>query len=177
MLSTLALVAGLALAQSVSGPGVLPGDPALLFSLPALNEDAAMRAVSRRDIALADFTGVLAGFPAKAVVLEFVRKQGGEGPLAALERVHRKYGARGVRVVAIVVDEGELAALSDWVGTQKLSFPVLRDAYRIVVERYGVRSFPTMFVIDGEGRVDSVGMPKESTVEAELDRLLEPYLR
>jgi peroxiredoxin len=166
-----------ALAQSVPAPNLQPGDTALLFSLPALNEEAAMRAVARPNVALSDFTGVLAGFPAKAVVVQFVnRDASGQAQLAVLERLHRKWAVRGVRVVAIVPDGGDLAGLSDWVESQKLGFPVLRDSQRIVVSRYGVQAFPMTFVIDGQGYVDAIGVPKDAALEAEVEALLEPYL-
>jgi peroxiredoxin len=177
MMLLTALVAT-ALAQSVPGPNLQPGDTALLFSLPALNEDAAMRAVTKPSVALSDFTGVMPAFPAKAVVLHFLtRSTGAEGQLAALERLQRKLGPRGVRVVAIVSDGGELAALSDWVESQKLAIPVLRDAQRVVVERYGVKAFPMTFVIDAEGHVDAIGAPTEATIEAELEQVIEPLIK
>lgn len=177
MMLLTALVAT-ALAQSVPGPNLKPGDTALLFSLPALNEDAAMRAVTKPSVALSDFTGVLPAFPAKAVVVHFfTRSAGAEGQLAALERLQRKLGPRGVRIVAIVSDTGDLASLSDWVEGQKLGIPVLRDAQRVVIGRYGVQTFPMTFVIDAQGQVDAIGTPTEATIEAELEQVIEPLIK
>jgi peroxiredoxin len=173
----LAAFLSVALAQDVPGPNLQPGDTALLFSLPALNEDAAMRAVARPTVALSDFTGVLAGFPARAVIVHFVQRSAdAEAQLAALERVHRKWGPRGVRVLAVVDGAGDIASLSGWVEGQKLGFPVLRDAQRVVIDRYGVRAFPMTFVVDGQGYVDAIGVPKQAAMEAELEALLEPFV-
>jgi peroxiredoxin len=171
-----ALLLSLALAQDVPAPSLRVGDAALLFALPALNEDAALRTVSKPQVALSDFTGqkgvIDPAFPAQAVVVHFLRKDGGEGQLQALERLHRKYQNKGVRVVAIVAGGGELATLSDWVSAQRLDFPVLNDAHGVVVGRYGVTRFPMTFVVDGEGYVDAIGAPRADQLEAELDAVL-----
>ena len=170
------LVATAAAAQPYPAPSVRVGDPALLFSLPALNEDAAMRAVARPHVALSDFTGVLPGFPARVVVVHFLRMEGGEAQLAALNRLHRRYANRGARFVAVLVDDTDLASASDWVEGQKLDFPVLRDNHRIVVDRYGVLAFPMTFVIDGDGAIDAIGVPG-AEIETSLDTLVTPFLK
>ncbi len=156
-------------------PNVKPGDPALLFSLPAVNEDAALRAVSRPHVALSDFTGVLPGFPARVVVLQFVTRQGGEAHLQAINRLHKRYATRGARFLAIVVDDGELAALSEWVESQRLDFPVLRDAHRVVADRYGVQRFPLTVVVDAAGDIDAVGAPTDA-LETSLEAVITPFL-
>jgi len=157
------------------GPALHVGDPALLFSLPAINEDAALRAVARTSVALSDFTGVGAGFPAKAAVVHFLERAGGEGQLATLGRLDKKYNAKGVRTVAVLAGPGDIAAVSDWVESQHLDFPVVRDGHGIVVSRYGVRQFPTTFVVDADGDVAAIGIAKadlESALETVLSSLV-----
>lgn len=161
----------LASAQNVPAPNLHVGDAALLFSLPALNEEAALRVVARPHVALSDFTGVLPGFPAKAVVVHFMVRKDGEGQLAALNRLQRKYGAKGVRVLVVMSESGDIAGLSGWIGQQRLDFPVLRDAHGIVVDRYGVRQFPMTFVVDGDGYLAAVGAPR-ADLETSLDGVL-----
>ncbi|MSQ00847.1 MAG: TlpA family protein disulfide reductase [Myxococcales bacterium] len=164
---------GLSLA-GVPGPALHVGDPALLFNLQAINEDAALHAVARTSVSLADFTGVMPGFPAKALVVHFLHKTGGEAQLAALGRLDKKYLGKGVRTIAILAGPGEIAAVSDWVETQHLDYPVLRDAHGIVVSRYGVRQFPTTFVVDGDGDVAAIGVAK-AELEAALDQVLRGF--
>ncbi len=176
MTPLLALLVAAASAQSYPAPSLKVGDTALLFSLPALNEDAAMRAVARPHVALADFTGVLPGFPASVVVVHFLRMSGGEAHLAALNRLHRRFANRGARFIAVLVDDGDLASVSDWVEGQKLDFPVLRDNHQIVVDRYGVLTFPMTFVIDGDGVIDAIGVPGPE-IEASVDALILPFLK
>ncbi len=160
---------------SVSAPNVKVGDSALLFSLPAVNEEAALRAVARPHVALSDYTGVLPGFPARVVVVHFVQKNGAEAQLQTLNRLHRKYSNRGARFLAIIPDDGELATLSAWVEAQKLEFPVLRDAHEVVVGRYGVTQFPLTVVIDGEGDIAALGAPRED-MEVNVELLLSRYV-
>ena len=74
------------------------------------------------------------------------------------------------------MDDTDLATASDWVETQKLDFPVLRDNHRIVVDRYGVLTFPMTFVIDGDGVVDAIGVPG-AEIETSLDALVTPFLK
>ncbi|GDX80578.1 hypothetical protein LBMAG42_23890 [Deltaproteobacteria bacterium] len=153
------------------GPALHVGDTALLFSLPAINEDAALHAVARTSVSLSDYTGVMPGFPAKAVVVHFLHKEGGEVQLAALERLDKKYNAKGIRTIAILAGAGDIATVSDWVQTQHLAYPVLRDAHDIVVARYGVKQFPTTVVVDSDGDVAAIGVPK-ADLETSLDSVL-----
>lgn len=186
-LLALALLLGLAsavpaasAAPGVPAPSVKVGDPALLFSLPALNEEAALRAVSRPSVALSDFTGVLAGFPARVVVVHFLQQRGGDGQLQALNRLHKRFGNRGARFVAILSEQGELAAQSQWVESQRLDFPVLRDHHRVVADRYGVKRFPLTVVVNGTGTLDNgdivaLGAASED-LELGLEAVITPYL-
>lgn len=162
-------------AGEVPPPNLHVGDSALLFSLPAINEDAALRAVMRPHVALADFTGVLPGFPARVVVVHFTQKAN-DPDLLVLDRLQKKHGARGLRVLAISASDGDLASASSWVQSQHLDVPVLRDAHRIVVDRYGVRAYPMTFIIDAEGYIDAIGMPG-ADLEQAVDALVAPFLK
>ncbi len=172
MWMTLALVAT---ATAVPGPSVHLGDAALMFALPALNEDAALRAVARPTVALSDFTGVTPAFPAQVVAVHFLRRGGGDEQLQALGRLHKRYAAKNVRVLAIVVGEDAIASVSDWVQGQRLEFPVLNDAHGIVASRYGVGSFPMTFVVDGQGDVLAIGQAT-SQLETDLESVISPLL-
>jgi peroxiredoxin len=168
------LLALFGLALAVPGPALHVGDTALLFSLPSVNEEAALQAVARTTVALSDFTGVMPGFPAKVVVVHFLQQAGGEPQLAALQRLHKKYGSRGARTIAVLSGPGEIAAVSSWVEAQHLDFPVVRDAHDIVVSRYGVRQFPTTFVVDSEGYVAAIGVAR-AELETSLDTVLQGF--
>lgn len=157
-------------ADMPAGPGV--GDNALLFSLPAVNEEIAIDLVRNDHVGLGDLTGPLAGYPSTAVVLYFFsRVEGGDG-LAVLNRCQRKYGKVDVRFVAISIDHGDSAGFSEWISKQKLSFPVLRDNYRIVASRYGIEEYPWSYIIDADGRIHAIGAPTSQELEAEVEAAL-----
>lgn len=152
------------------------GDAALLFSLPALNEDEATDAVGKGRVALSDLTGPLAGYPAEAVVVYFFRRNQGADGLAALDRLQNRYDRDGLQVVAICLDQGDLPEQAAWADAQKVDFPILRDHHRVVATRYGVQTLPTTFVIDADGVVFAVGRARGLELETELAMELEPLL-
>lgn len=174
----LALVAWLGdvSAAEVPAPNLKVGDSALEFSLPAVNEDVALKAVVNTQVSLSAFTGLEARFPARAVVVTFVEGTTGTDQLQTLQRLQKKYAAKNVRFLLVVMGVGDIATLSDWVGSQKADIPVLNDRYRIVSSRYGVKSSPMTFIIDGDGYVDAIGAASAS-LEPEVDAILTNLLQ
>ena len=153
------------------------GSPAMLFSLPAINEDAAMELVQRPRVSLTDFTGVSPLHESKAVVVHFFDQTRGGDDLATLNRLQRRYGGKGVQVVAISGDRGSMGSLSTWVEELKLSFPVVRDNHGVVQSRYQVNKLPMTVVIDGDGYIFAIGRPEGLEMEAALEAELAPLLQ
>ncbi|MDP6931297.1 MAG: hypothetical protein QGG40_00205, partial [Myxococcota bacterium] len=85
-MSLLALFTAVALATE-QPPAVRLGEPALLFSLPAINEKVAMKTVSKPGVALSDFIGVEPSRPSRAVVLFFFEGQADANYLPGLNKV------------------------------------------------------------------------------------------
>ncbi len=172
------LLALLSLGLALAGaPSVLPGAPALQFTLPAVNEDTAMGLVNKPTVALSDFTGVDPAYPRAVTVLYFCsRKTGGDG-LASLEAVARRYRGKDVQVIAILTDGGDLGPLADWVGGLGLSYPVLRDHHRVVAGRYGADELPITYIIDARGDVYAAGNPKGGDIEGELTATVDALLQ
>lgn len=141
------------------------GAPALQFSLPAINEDAAISVVGRARVSLAD----LDGRDHAGVVLYFFSRQQGGAELAALSRIQKRYGGRGVVVLGVCTEGGELGPLATWIEEQRLSFPILHDSHGVVASRYGVPGLPLTVLIDSKGNIFAIGRPDPSAVEAELD--------
>lgn len=160
-------------------PAVDIGEPVPLFLLPAVNEDAAVRVVSRAQVELADLVGVSPRAPAKAVVLYFFdREHGGEG-IAQLSRVQRQLQGKGVQVLGISADQGELAPFAAWLDKQKAPFPVLRDEHGVVRSRYGITdaSLPLTLVVESSGRLFAVGQPGPAELEASVAAELAPLVK
>lgn len=160
-------------------PSVDLGEPAPLFMLPAINEDAAVRVTERPRVELGDLVGVSPRVPSTAVVLYFFdRSRGGDG-ISSLDRVHRQYSGKGVAVLGISADTGELGPLASWLDKQKVQVPVLRDEFGVVRARYGITdaSLPLTLVLDDSGRLFAVGQPPVSELEAAIGGELSPLMK
>ena len=158
------------------GPTVLPGAPALQFTLPAINEDTAMDLVNKPTVALSDFAGLDPAYPHRVTVLYFcTRKAGGDG-LTTLEQISKRYKGKDVQIVAILAEPGEVGPLADWVSGLGLTFPVLRDHHRIVTSRYGLDDLPVTYLVDASGDVYAAGNPRGGDLETELTAGLDALL-
>jgi len=160
-------------------PSVDLGEPVPLFMLPAINEDAAVRMSARPQVELGELVGVSPRIPATAVVLYFFDRSHGGESLSSLDRVHRQYSGKGVAVLGISADQGELGPLASWVEKQKLQVPVLRDEFGVVRSRYGITdaSLPLTLVVDASGRLFAVGQPPATEIEAAIGGELSPLVK
>lgn len=76
--------------------------------------------------------------------------------MAGLQVLHRGLQAAGGSVVAISVDE-DLNLVREFVLQVGVAFPVLLDAGRALASgAVGLQSYPTSFVLRGDGRIDEV---------------------
>ena len=73
--------------------------------------------------------------------------------LAALDTLRRRWEPRGVRVVAVSVDEGSSDGLRRWVAERRVAVPVAHDTTGAVTRALGVVAVPAAFVVGGDGRV------------------------
>jgi cytochrome c biogenesis protein CcmG, thiol:disulfide interchange protein DsbE len=72
--------------------------------------------------------------------------------MPALERLHRLYGGRGLRVVAVSVDRaGAEGEIRDFVAEHDLTFDILHDPAGDIQRRYGLRGLPETFLIGPDG--------------------------
>jgi cytochrome c biogenesis protein CcmG/thiol:disulfide interchange protein DsbE len=74
--------------------------------------------------------------------------------MPSLQRLHETLAARGLRIVAISIDDaGSEALIADFVREQGLTFEVLHDPAGAVMESYGMRGVPETFLISRDGRI------------------------
>lgn len=95
---------------------------------------------------------------------------------AELEQMRMKYSPRGLRVVAVSVDQGSDLKVRRFVSQQGSRFPVSHDREARISALYGVRGLPATYLIGRDGRVkwtltgsfltDSAGLRK--AIEGEL---------
>ncbi len=70
----------------------------------------------------------------------------------ALNEIHEKYGAKGLVIVAVNVDE-KRSNLENFLKKHPAQFAVVRDGSQKLVAAAQVETMPTSFLLDGSGRV------------------------
>jgi len=93
-----------------------------------------------------------------------------------MEELQKHYGARGLVVLAINVDE-KRADMEEFLKKNNVTFAVMRDAAQKLVAQAGISTMPSSFLIDTEGRVRFIhsGFRGEETrkkYEQEIESLL-----
>lgn len=163
-LLALAVLAGVALLPRVSLAPAKSAGPAPAFVLPVLhNGEKGSR------LSLAELEG-------QPVLLDFWATWC--GPCAAqtpiLDRLARRYEARGLRVVGINVADDDPSAATRYAAKKNLSYPIVLDADGSVQKQYGVSKLPTLVLVDKRGQVHRVASGLVD--EASLDKLIREIL-
>jgi cytochrome c biogenesis protein CcmG, thiol:disulfide interchange protein DsbE len=142
----LALAAGawwITRVRSASPPApVAVGSAAPAFRLPAVRPPGATRG-------LADYAGhpLLINF--WATWCQPCREE-----MPSLERLYRADSARGLRIVAVSIDDrGADSLISTFISSSGLTFDVLHDAGAAVQARYQVRGIPQTLLVAADGRI------------------------
>lgn len=68
-----------------------------------------------------------------------------------LVKLYQKYGSRGVNVLGLSTDD-DAQSVREFIADKKINYPVA-PAGEEIVSSFGVRSVPTIFVINKEGMV------------------------
>jgi thiol-disulfide isomerase/thioredoxin len=78
--------------------------------------------------------------------------------LPFLQKLYQRYGKDGLGILAVNTDyrKEKVAELLEYVGKAGFTFPVLKDRFQALQRRYGVESFPTMFILDERGTIKDI---------------------
>jgi thiol-disulfide isomerase/thioredoxin len=92
-----------------------------------------------------------------------------------LQQWHQMFGPQGLTVV--YVNNGLMAndeSARKAIAAESLAFPYFHDAKGETLRQYGIRSFPTAYLIDRQGKVVWEGAPVaiEAQVQAKIVELL-----
>jgi thiol-disulfide isomerase/thioredoxin len=158
----LAFTLGLALAceppHATPAAAAVASEPAPAFELETLEGGRVALASLRGKPVLVDFWATWCG-PCEETIPVLVEFQ-------------RKYAGR-VHVVGVSVD-WEREAVAPFAREHGMNYPVLFGDERLALE-YGAPGFPTLFVVDGEGRIHEahVGVMTLPELEASVAPLLD----
>jgi len=73
--------------------------------------------------------------------------------MPAMDSLYRAYAARGFRIAAISVDEPSLEGVRKFVAEHQISFDVLNDSSRRIMEIYQATAVPESFLVDRTGHI------------------------
>jgi len=78
--------------------------------------------------------------------------------LPFLQKLYERYQKDGLGILAINTDyrKEKVAELLEYIKKSGFTFPVLKDRFQALQRRYGVESFPTMFILDELGVIKSI---------------------
>lgn len=90
----------------------------------------------------------------KAVIVYFwyIHCSGCRTALPQIRRLHEEFKSAGLEVLAVNRGDAE-GATRDYAAQHGLAFPVLRVEKDALFRSYGVRGFPTLYLLDADSRV------------------------
>lgn len=74
-----------------------------------------------------------------------------EAEMPSIQRLHEALGEKGLRVVAVSIDQGSPDKVRAWLAARGLTFQVLFDPTGRIERLYGTVGVPESYVIDREG--------------------------
>lgn len=90
------------------------------------------------------------------------------------QRMYDKYKNQSFEVLAINLSENDLT-VSNFVAERSLTYPILRDANRVIERRYGLSQYPTTFFVNPDGTIQDifVGGMSEQDIDSRVEQLLQ----
>jgi thiol-disulfide isomerase/thioredoxin len=90
----------------------------------------------------------------KVVIVDFWASWCGpcKDSFPVMNELHKKYADRGLVIIAVNVDENR-ADMEAFLKANPASFTVVRDAVQHLVEKAGIATMPSSFVLDRTGKV------------------------
>jgi thiol-disulfide isomerase/thioredoxin len=132
--------------------------PAPVFRLPVYNA----KEFGSSTVAIDAFVGSSADKKSKALLVSFMASFCGpcKKEMPALQKLHEKYQAEGLRVMLVAIDtepEGQ-QKVEELIALNKITFPVAKDRFNIVARRWlGPKSpLPSLFMVRPNGTVSAV---------------------
>jgi thiol-disulfide isomerase/thioredoxin len=154
--------------------------PALALALAAGAQAASLKAGDAFPVMKeSGATGSLPALDGRVVLVDFWASWCGpcKASFPVLDKIYRRYKDDGFVVVAVSVDQ-DPEDMTQFLEDHPVSFAVVHDARQKLVERAGIESMPTSFLLDKGGRIVAVhngfkGAETENQLVSEIEGLLE----
>jgi len=122
-----------------------------------------------KEVRLSDFKG-------KVVILDFWATWCGpcQREIPGFVNLQKDYGNRGLLVIGVSLDEGDVTAVKTFANRMSMNYPVLLGNNKITSDYGNIEAIPTTFIIDQQGMIAGkhVGYVEKRQCEAEIKRLL-----
>jgi thiol-disulfide isomerase/thioredoxin len=130
------------------------------------------------DLSAYGLEGTLPDLHNKIVLIDFFASWCGpcKDSFPAMEELHKKYGDKGLVIVAINLDK-KPADMEKFLQAHPASFVILRDPANKLVSEVKIPTMPSSFLLDGSGKVVSAhrgfkGTESVKKYEQEIESLL-----
>ena len=92
----------------------------------------------------------------------------------AFVELQEEYGRDKLIILGISLDQGDLSVVRDFSEQYKINYEILYGTPQVVAEYGGIRSIPTTFVIDAEGRLRDgrVGFPGKDIFKNVIEAIM-----
>ena len=95
---------------------------------------------------------------------------------STIEQLHQEYGARGLAVLAVNMEEAP-DVVEAWVRSKRVSMNVLLDPPGVASHAWAITATPTTFVLDRDGRLVAKAVGTRPWTEPEGRAVIEALLR
>lgn len=146
-----------------------------LFSFGVLGGCAAGGTLPSAQIEPLDSEGTvvdLASFKGSPMLVEFWATWCGpcREAMPEIQAIHDKFGPRGLKVVAI--SNETRFEVESFKKSSSYTYPVYLDIDESANRAFGVRGFPTAFLINREGRIVWAGHPRDPKLRPAIENVL-----
>jgi thiol-disulfide isomerase/thioredoxin len=91
-----------------------------------------------------------------------------------LQALQNQYGAKGLKVIGVSVDEGDAEAVKTFVGEQKITYPIAVDPEGRIANLVQTTVLPTSLLIDRSGKIvwRQIGaiMPNDAKLKTAVEK-------
>ncbi|RNC72296.1 MAG: TlpA family protein disulfide reductase [Desulfuromonadales bacterium] len=92
-----------------------------------------------------------------------------------LNSLNKKYGKQGLQVLGLSLDEGDEGGVKEFIASKRISYPVALASQDVQTD-YGLRSLPTVYVINKKGVVADKFMGGSEETLRNMEALIKKLL-